>query len=198
MSMKNITKMLFKTLFFTCSIIVSTDTFAQIQIGAAAGIAYNIPIYEGDQGNLSPNLYGDAFGGYAGFRLQYGFSTRFSVASEVCYQVLPYTNKFVSGQFYPGFITLSILPTYAVLPKASIEAGIGSGFTVVSRFENGNNNDPLLLGALGLRIPLGKWGISARYYHFLKPLYRQTTIRGETRFSSHGIMVGATYDFFKR
>jgi hypothetical protein len=93
---------------------------------------------------------------------------------------------------------LSVLPTYAVFSKVSIEAGVGSGLTVISRFDDKNNNDPLILGSLGVRIPLGKWGLCARYYHFLRPLYQQTTIRGESTFSSHGIQVGATYDFFKR
>jgi hypothetical protein len=196
--MSNTANILLRTLLLACAIVVTTDTFGQLQIGAAAGIAYNIPIYEGEQGTQSPNLYGNAVGGYAGLRLQYGIATRFSVASEVCYQVLPYKNKFVTGQFYPGYITLSVLPTYAVFPKASIEAGIGSGLTVVSRFEDKNDNDPLFFGSLGFRIPLNQWGICVRYYHFLRPLHRQITVRGETTFGSHGIQVGATHVFFNR
>jgi len=187
---------LFSTLLVACSLVVSTNVSGQVQFGAIAGFAYNIPKHENDQGNQSPNLWGAAIGGYAGLRLQYGFTSRFSIASEVCYQTLPFTNKFLTGQLYPGYLTLSVLPTYAVFPKVSIEAGVGSGLTVVSRFPH--DNDPLILGSLGVRIPLGKWGICARYYHFLRPLYRETTVRSETKFSSHGIQVGATYDFFKR
>jgi hypothetical protein len=190
-------KNLFSTLLVACSFVVSTNVSGQIQFGAIAGLAYNIPKYEVDQGTQSPNLYGAAIGGYAGLRLQYGFTSRFSIASEVCYQTLPYTNKFLTGQFYPGYLTLSVLPTYAVFPKLSIEAGVGSGLTVVSRFEDKNDNDPLILGSLGVRVPIGKWGLCARYYHFLRPLHRQT-IRGETTFSSHGIQLGATYNFFER
>jgi hypothetical protein len=189
---------LFSTLLVACSFVVSTNVSGQVKFGAIAGFAYNIPKYEIDQGTQSPDLYGAAIGGYAGLRLQYDFTTRFSIASEVSYQVLPYTNKFLTGQLYPGYITLSVLPTYAVFSKVSIEAGVGSGLTVISRFDDKNNNDPLILGSLGVRIPLGKWGLCARYYHFLRPLYQQTTIRGESTFSSHGIQVGATYDFFKR
>jgi hypothetical protein len=189
---------LFGALLVACSFVVSTDVSGQIQFGAIAGVAYNIPKYEGDRGTLSPDLYGDAVGGYAGLRLQYGFTTRFSIASEASYQVLPYKNKFLTGQLYPGYITLSVLPTYAIFSKVSIEVGVGSGLTVVSRFEDQNDNDPLILGLLGVRIPMGKWGLCARYYHFLQPLHRQTTVRGETTFGSHGIQIGATYDFFKR
>jgi opacity protein-like surface antigen len=198
MPMNSITNIFRRTLFFTCSLVVATDTFGQIKLGAITGVAHNIPRFESDQDTQSPDLYGAATGGYAGLRLQYGFTTRFSIASEMCYQTLPYTNKFVTGQFYPGYLTLSVLPTYATFSKVSIEAGAGTGLTAVSRFEDENDNDPLILGTLGVRFPLGKWGLCARYFHFLRPLHRQTTVRGETTFSSHGIQIGATYDFFKR
>ena len=56
---------LFGALLVACSFVVSTDVSGQIQFGAIAGVAYNIPKYEGDRGTLSPDLYGDAVGGFA-------------------------------------------------------------------------------------------------------------------------------------
>ena len=196
--MKVTSNVLIRTAFLIWSCIVTGDAFGQFQFGAIAGASYNIPIHENDQGTQSPDLYGDAIGGYAGARFNYGLTKRFSIASELSYQVLPYTNKFVTGQFYPGYITLSVLPSYALLPKVSLEGGIGTGITVVSRFEDKKNNDPLILGSLGLRIPLGDWGISLRYYRFLRPLYQQVTGRNVSTFSSQGIQVGATFDLFRR
>lgn len=196
--MNTIPNALIRTTFFICSCIVAGDAFGQFQFGAIAGASCNMPIHENDQGTQSPDLYGNAIGGYAGARFQYGLTKRFSVASELSYQILPYTNKFVTGQFYPGYITLSVLPSYALLPKVNLEGGIGTGITVVSRFEDKKNNDPLVLGSLGLRIPLGNWGISLRYYRFLRPLYQQVTGRNESTFSSQGIQIGAIYELLRR
>ena len=196
--MKVTSNVLIRTAFLIWSCIVTGDAFGQFQFGAIAGASYNIPIHENDQGTQSPDLYGDAIGGYAGARFNYGLTKRFSVASELSYQILPYTNKFVTGQFYPGYITLSVLPSYALLPKVSLEGGIATGITVVSRFEDKKNNDPLVLGSLGLRIPLGNWGISLRYYRFLRPLYQQVTGRNESTFSSQGIQIGAIYELLRR
>ncbi len=176
------------------SFVVTTNAWGQLRLGICGGLAFNSPIYKDGQGTQSQSLYGNAVGGYAGFRLQYHLNRRFSMTSEVSIQVLPYTNKFITGQFYPNYLTLSVLPAYAISTKAIIEAGVGSGLTLASNFENRNNNDPLLLCVLGVRIPFDRWGISLRYYRFIRPLHKQSTIRSETTFSSHGIQIGATYD----
>lgn len=196
--MNTVTSKTIRTFLLAATVLVSTAASGQLRIGAVAGTALNIPVYKSDDGNQSPDLYGKAVGGYAGFRLQYDFTPRFSLAGEACYQVLPYTVKYLTGQLYPGYATLSVLPAYAVSPKVHVEAGIGSGFTVVSRFGDKVNNDPLLLTTLGLRFPLGRWGLSVRYYDFLRPVNRETTDRGTTTVSNRGVQVGVTYDLFRR
>lgn len=196
--MNTVTSKSVRIFLLAASVAISTTASGQLRIGAVAGTALNVPVHKSDDGNQSPDLYGKAVGGYAGLRLQYDITPRFSLAGEACYQVLPYTIKYFTGQLYPGYATLSILPACAVSSKVHIEASIGSGFTVVSRFGEKINNDPLLLTSLGLRFPLGKWGLSVRYYDFLRPVNRETTDRGTTTVSNRGIQVGFTYDLFRR
>lgn len=74
--MNTVTSTSLKTLLLAASVAVSTAASGQLQVGAVAGTALNIPVYKSDDGNQSPDLYGKAVGGYAGFRVQYDFSGR--------------------------------------------------------------------------------------------------------------------------
>lgn len=186
-------------IIFILSCFGSASVFAQISISAVGGIAYNMPLYEVKSGNnTSPDLYGNAVGGYIGTRLYYEITPRFGASVELAYQVLPYTIKYVTGQLYPGYGTISVAPYFAVHPKLQVEAGLGTGLTVVSRFANQQDNDPLFFSTLGLRIPLGRWEISMRYYRFLRPLYLEETDRNSTTFGSHGVQIGTAYTFFRQ
>jgi hypothetical protein len=170
--------------------------FGQIQIGSVAGFTYNIPRYTASQGTLPANLFGNAIGGYEGLRLQYGVTKRFYLASELTYQVFPYKNRYFAGQFHPGYITWSVIPSFVLRKKMILEIGLGTGLTIVNRLEETKKNDPLLFSALGWRVPLGKWGLTLRYYRFLRPQYRLINGITALNFGSHGFQWGISYDLF--
>jgi hypothetical protein len=113
--------------------------------------------------------------------------------------MLPYSIKYETGGFYPSYLTASLAPVYKISSWLKAEAGIGSGLTLSSRFENKGNNDPLLHYFIGGRIPVKNFEFNVRYYSFFKPLYIQEATpaadRPTTKFYDHGVQVGLTYFF---
>jgi hypothetical protein len=170
---------------------------AQFRLGVSAGTTYNALIRKDSKPNQSPDLYGSRPGFTLGIVGRYALNERLSLSSELSWQVLPYTNKYETGAFYPSYLTASLAPVYKISPWLKAEGGIGSGLTLSSRFEH--PNDPLLFSFLGFRVPVKNWEFNVRYYRFLKPVSIQDTpIGGErssTRFYDHGIQLGLTYFF---
>jgi hypothetical protein len=182
--------------FLAYACFYTSAVFGQIRVGSVAGFTYNIPRYTSSQGILPDNLFGNAIGGYEGIRLQYGVTKRFYLASELTYQVFPYKNRYFAGQFHPAYITWSVLPTFVLRKRFMLETDLGTGLTIVNRQEESKKNDPLFFGALGWRVPLGKWGITLRYYRFFRPQYRLINGITAVNFGSHGFQLGLSYDLF--
>ncbi len=184
-------------LFLTFLSLMPQAIHAQIQYGLSAGIAGNTLFFHDDAGNEPVDLYGLAVGFTTGWRLKWNLTNRFKLGAELNFQMLPYTIKYMTGNFRPAYATVAAVPSFSLLPWIEVEGGVATGVTLISSFTNKSNNDPLLTGLIGLRLPCKNWEFNVRYYRSLRPLFAEQTIRSQRKYYGQGLQSGVTYYLFR-
>ncbi len=180
-------------LFFAILSVMPIIGYAQCQYGVSAGLTGNTLFFHDATGTESTDLYGPAVGFTAGGRLKCTLSNRLGIGAELNFQMLPYTIKYMTGNFRPTYVTVAAVPSLRLLHWLEVEGGIGTGITVSSRLGDKGNKDPLLTGLIGLRFPCKNWEFNIRYYRSLRPLYEEQSIRSERKYYGQGIQTGVTY-----
>jgi hypothetical protein len=190
--------------FFLCTVCISTAAFGQVSFGVKGGLNFNDislkdrPAELRDDANM-------ALGFHLGVYSRISISEKFAFIPEL--QFVQRGAKSGGTRINLNYIELPLLISYAPIKILAIEAGPDFSYKISARARaNGNSanlndiykNDFDLGLVSGVRVPLGKLSIIARYYvglvslsdvHYATQNGQQTTTKEYAR----SVQIGVAY-----